>query len=94
MTSGLQLPGWGSLPSNHDKVCDGSMETRCCGDSVSDKKLVFQLSFIGQLSIFASRRGVMGSSHIVMEQHTQYFYYRKISHGALLLPNLSDKRVI
>lgn len=37
---------------------------------------------------------MMGSSCIVMEQHTQYFYYRKISQDALILPNLSDQWVI
>lgn len=66
----------------------------CCGGSDSDKKALFQLSFMGQLSIADSRRDVMSSSRIVMEQHTEYFYCRNISKDSLLLSNFSENRVI
>lgn len=69
----LLLPGWGSLHWSH-KVCNGSMETRCRGDIVADKEPAFLLCFKGQFSVAASRRGVMSSSCMVVEQHTQYFY--------------------
>lgn len=60
--------------------------------TVSDKQPVFQLSFMGQLSIPTRRRGVMGGSHIVVEEDTISTTggYPKMC----LLPKLSGKKVV